>query len=122
MQYAALFLSGGRVVMEFSLTGLEVARLETSAVYNDGQWYYVTAELHRQNGSLVVNSTEVLRGSISNLLGDFAPYDIFWVGGLTSDVQMIMGRYVCMYVCMFCYYCDVVPLSVLCPLLVVWVV
>lgn len=92
-QSVVVFLSGGRVAMEFSLSVFDLTHLETSQAYNNGEWYSVIAELDGRNGTLVVNSTEILTEQSLSLVGSFSPAPQVYIGGLPPQLQSTVGRY-----------------------------
>ncbi len=100
VQHVSLSLSSGRVILTFSLSPLDLTRLESSLGYADGEWYSVVVETSGRNASLVIgptggsNTSESVSGSAPGFTPEaFVPAeDLFFVGGLPASVQSIVGR------------------------------
>ena len=79
--------------MEFALSSLgSMARAETTEVYNDGGFYYITAELDGRNGSLTINSTETVTVSSTGIGSSFNSTGPVFIGGLPAQMQIINER------------------------------
>ena len=82
--YLLVYYRNGRVVLDFSLTGLDFAQLSTTGVYNDGQWYDISVALQGSSVSLTVGGEVlVMDASISSA---FDPSGILSIG---SPIQAV---------------------------------
>ncbi len=91
MGYVTAHLSEGRVWLEYSQTGLDTIRVQTTYSYIDGEWYGLTVQLNQQGAVLTVNGTEIVQGGPSIVMpGAFNSTNYLFIGGLSPEVENVV--------------------------------
>lgn len=85
-QYLVIYLFEGKVEADyhFSVLHRNPLHLETALSYNTGLWYEIRLLANGSNVTMIVNGSEMLFGSSSQVIA-FAPSSMFTVGGLPAD-------------------------------------
>lgn len=84
--YLLVYYRNGRVVLDFSLTGLDVAQLSTTSVYNDGQWYDISVALQGSSVTLTVGIEILIMDAL--ISSAFDPSGILSIGSPIQAVAM----------------------------------
>lgn len=84
--YLLVYYRNGRVVLDFSLTGLDNVQLSTTGMYNDGQWYVIGVAFQRSSITLTVGlEVLVMDAPIS---AAFDPSGILSIGSPIQAIAM----------------------------------
>ena len=87
-----MFLMDGRLVLEYSQTGMDLSRVSTSATYSGGQWYNLMVDVSQQGARLSVNDTEVVSmGAPTIMPGAFNSSNYLFIGGLSPLVEGVVN-------------------------------
>ena len=84
--YLLIYFRNGRVVLNFSLTGLDNAQLSTTGVYNDGQWYVIRVYL--QGSSVTLTVGVEVRDLNAPISAAFDPSGILSIGSPIRAIAM----------------------------------
>ena len=92
VSYITVFLLEGLVVLEYSQTGLESTRIQTTSTYSDGLWYSVSIIIDQQGVVLTVNGTEMVTGEAPTFMsGTFNSSNMFFIGGVSPQVEAVLN-------------------------------
>ena len=79
-------------MLEYSQTGLEFTRVQTTSMYNDGRWYSVGVVIDQQGVALTVNGTETVTGEAPTFMsGTFNSSNMVFVGGVSPQVEAVLN-------------------------------
>lgn len=91
MHYLVVYLSEGKVALDYKLSPLDSKHLESESTYNFGLWYEITVLVNGLNVTMIVNGTETLFDSSSVVTDSpFAPSDKFFLGGIPSQYSAVV--------------------------------
>ena len=82
--YLLVYFRNGQVVLDFSLTGLDFGQLNTTNIYNNGQWYDVSVVLEGSSVTLTVGVEVLVMDAL--ISSAFDPSGILSIG---SPIQAI---------------------------------
>lgn len=85
-QYVLLYLSEGRLAVDYNLSPLDFLHFQTESTFNSGLWYQVTVLISDRNITVTINGTLVLIGSSSTIVDiGFRPSGILLLGGVSAN-------------------------------------
>lgn len=85
-QYLLVYLSEGRLAVDYNLSPLDLIHLETEATFNSGLYYQVHLLITELNIAVTVNGTLTLINNSSTVMNaTFTPLEIVFFGGISAD-------------------------------------
>lgn len=84
-QYILLYLSEGRLAVDYNLSPLDFLHLETESTFNSGLWYQVSLRISDQNITVTINDTLTLITSSTIADIGFTPTGILLLGGVSAN-------------------------------------
>ena len=83
-QYFLLYLSEGKIMVDYNYSPLDFLHLETEATYNSGLWHHISVMMFKWNITVAIDGVPTLRGSSSTVLEiAFTPLAIILLGGIS---------------------------------------
>ncbi|KAJ8306103.1 hypothetical protein KUTeg_016648 [Tegillarca granosa] len=90
--FTSLELRDGRVLFQYDLGGMP-AKLMSNRTYNDGEWHKIQAERFKQNGSLLIDRGDSVRGASPGTLSELAYTNDIFIGGYNKE-ELPVSKYV----------------------------
>lgn len=85
-QYFLLYLSEGKIMVDYSYSPLDFLHLETEATYNSGQWHHVSVVIINQDITVAIDGIPTLMGSSSTVVNvAYMPSGILVLGGVSTN-------------------------------------
>lgn len=88
-QYLLVYVSEGRLAVDYSLSALDFVHLETESTFHSGLWHTVSLLINGPNITMEIDASLTLFGSSSTIANTvITPSRILFFGGLSTNYSM----------------------------------